>query len=242
MLGLTSNDISRLWERRIDILEIRTPKWILQSVFAPLVLLFVFSLTSGFSTSALHQAAIAYVPFFLFSIGLYIWIRRLNIDRNSNQFAQRKAASIYGSFDASALVLISATALSSGLSVITLAKLSQGFTTWVMTFVIVVYLGGVLVVFAFSPKLLRRRAQSEKPDWSPVPRWANATISSLIGLAMVAGFLLARITDSGIDLAAGSVLLFAAAFAILPIYLRGLLEVIVPLLSGFDFGAATDPQ
>ncbi|MFV2045199.1 MAG: hypothetical protein ACC700_18445 [Anaerolineales bacterium] len=242
MFGLTPTDTHSLWEKRVDVLEIRAPRWIIQSVFAPLVLLIIFLLIAGFSTSAMLQAAIAYVPFFLFSIGLYVWVRRLSIERDSPQLAQRKAASIFGSFDASMLVLISATALMSGFSAISLARLSQEFTVWATTLAPLLYLGEALVTLAYSPKLLQQRARSEKPDWYSTPRWVLGATSTLIGLSLVVGIVLARTADTGIDLVVGSAFFFIGAFAILPIYIRGLLEVIVLLLSGFDFGAAPDFQ
>ena len=240
MLGLTPSEMQLLWERRVDVLEIREPRWILRTVFAPLVLLIIYVVSIGFSTSATRQAAIAYTPFFLFSIVLYFWVKRLNVDRNSPRFVHRKAASIYGSFDASALVLISATTLVGGLSLLVLAELEQRFTMLLATVTIFLYLGGALVVLAYSPKLIQRRAQSEKPDWSPAPNWVNAATSLLIGFSMVAGIVLARTAETGIDMLIGSALLLIGAFVILPIYIRGLLEVIVLLLSGFNFGAAPD--
>lgn len=202
----------------------------------------IYFLSAGFSTSATRQAAIAYIPFFLFSIVLYLWVRRLNVDRNSPRLVRRKAASIYGSFDVSVLVFFSTTTLAGGLSFLALAKLEQRFTMLVTTLAIILYVGGALAVLALSPKLLNIRAQSEKPDWSPVPRWVDAAISLLIGLSMIGGFVLARTSVTGIDMVIGSTLMFIGAFLILPIYLRGLLEVNVLLLSGFDFDATPDPQ
>ena len=49
-----------------------------------------------------------------------------------------------------------------------------------------------------------------------------------------------RTAETGIDMLIGSALLLIGAFVILPIYIRGLLEVIVLLLSGFNFGAVPD--
>ena len=242
MLGLTLSDTLLLWERRVDVLEIREPRWILRTVFAPLVLLVFFLVSIGFSASVTLQAAIAYAPFFFFSIALYYWVKRLKVEQDSPQLAQRKAASLYGSFDVCVLALISATTLLGGLSAITLARLSQEFTMWVTRLAILLYLGGALVTLAYSSKLLRRRARSEKPDWSPVPGWVNAAIGSLIGLSLVAGIVLARTAETGIDMVIGSAFLFIGSFVILPIYLRGLLEVIVLLLSGFDYGADGDFQ
>lgn len=235
MLGLSEADIVALWERRVEVLAIRQPKWIVQSIFAPLLYLLLFLAVVGFSSTAMVRAALAYVPFLVFSIGLYVWVKRLNVGSRSNILSRRKAGSIYGSFDISMLSLLSSTSLLFGLVLIQLAELNPGYTLWISSLAIALYIVVPIIALAYSPKLLLRRAHKEKASWRGRSKWLQIIPNAMIGVSLVAGTLLARLSDSTVEMVVFSAIAFFAAFSLLPIIVRGFVEVEILLLSGFDF-------
>lgn len=235
MVGLNPNDMLSLWNRRLDVLKIRRPGWILRALFGPLILLLVLLLTLRFERFSLMRAAIVYIPYVATSLALYIWVKGIPSGEKWDARDRRTAASIYGVFDINSLTLISVSTLLIGLLLLSSSGSSPWLVSWVGTLALGIYLAAAVATLLFIRPLLVQRAQSHTPMWHGTSKWLLVLPNLLIGLSIATGIFLSR----GEGYRAGDLfwaaVAFASALSIVPIAIRGFFEVLVLLLSGLDY-------
>jgi len=240
----TKEDLQIVWQKQLTVLSFRKPDWVIKQsltitlIFLPLTIL-LQGILNGFDNLNLIFEAIFFGIYVIFTICLYIPIRKQYYEKSRKKRNNYFLAWLYGAHGFCGLMFMSAISLR--LSIMGFA-LSGVDLTYLKPAIFIVYASILVTNIILSPRIIRAGWEKEKKGLGPEKTWPLAIGSFLIGLGALSGPLM-RAFDMvwvGSYLIAGLGLL--VAFLLISISSPGLNMFAAMAINGFNPEMSSDAE
>jgi len=214
-MGFQSEVTKSAWSMRADGLRRRSPSWIPQSFWAPLLLLPLPALLEGFSEAAILRAALAGTCYVFYSACAFVYWRERH--RNGTCLQDTGTVLVVLGYDGLGLFFLSQVSLAA--SLLTMQRIPD-LQRSASLIILALYTALVAVVALRGKSILGYISRRLDRPLAPEMRWMLGLPSLIIGAGVVAAAVL-RVFDTGWLLTAGASALAAlllAPFAALTLY------------------------
>lgn len=218
-MPLTLYEIEELWHQRMNILSLRNPNWIFQSVWVMPLALIVPVMAANFSIEIIHRSAIASLAYGCYAIITY-WIWHSGNLLSPLPLSRRRLIILFVmGYDGLTLLFLSNILLLTATLGVTYLPFPNDI---LVATAISLYLAATVFLLVRAPHILSYMIQSSKHPLAPEMRWALGSQSAIIGIGVGLGVVFSKNT-LGVVLWVGASL--SGAFLLLPFSLIALYQV-----------------